>query len=595
MQESELNMKKTTARLCSVLAVTAVLSSSVFTVSPFARTIKGTTKSYTEETTTEETTETTTEETTETTTLQSVSISARGSSKKKTTTTTETTTEETTEATTEFDKSIYEGDVEITTNEATTYSDNPVDENGNPLTGNDLEAYNVVKNTYKDKWKAITEPEIKEEVIYNDADRTVKEKTFTFINNDVFSIKRYTFNQTKEERYSETITLPGSKFEMRYVSNETGDWYMSQNPLNTEKQTLFIDTGEASIVLSIPSVYTNNKFEYNTLECNPDLEEPVTIEVNDDNTVITYTFPQDTNYIGEIWYLMSTEHTLADWNNINHFNVLNNELANERRFSWDGYYFKLPSNYIPYSDTMLYRQPSNYVGASMTKYGDFLAAYDLGYVFTYTCMQNQNSLGYWATGPKSGWLSEDFNIGANFYDTRFNTDFAVNLINAYKRYNNDEFLMSVCKYAEYFIDHAENNHYETKNGGWLVEDYGYDYDHNRTHVSLNHQLAELNVLYSLYQTTREEKYKELADKMLLAVEDTKDQWVLANNNLNYALYYMAGTNAMVDYPYLTYNDLFETQSLYKTIYGKENDVIKYLMDCKMEWMTANNVTGYRTE
>lgn len=590
-------MKKLTARLAMAAAFTVALTTTVFAVNSLARTIKGTTNAYTTTTTTEATTEEVTEEATEATTFQSVSATTRGvKNKNTTTTTTEATTEEETETTTEFDMSIYEGSAEITTIDVPEYSDNPVDENGNPLTGNALDAYNVVKNTYKDKWKAITEPEIKEEVIYNDADRTVKEKTFTFINNDVFNIKRYTFNTTKEERYSETITLPGSTFEMRYVSPETGEWYMSQNPTNVEKQTLYIDTDQAHLILSIPSVYTNNKFEYNTLEYNPELEEPVTISVNPDNTVtITYTFPHDTNYIGEIWYLLSTEHALADWNNINHFNVLNNELANGRRFSWDGYYFTIPSNYIPYTETTLYRHPSNYVGASMTKYGDFLAAYDLGYVFTYTCMQNQNDKGYWATGPKSGWLSEDFNIGAGFYDTRFNTDFGVNLLNAYKRYNNDEFLMALCLYAEYFIDHAENNHYDTKNGGWLVEDYGYDYDHYRTHVSLNHQLAELNLLYSLYQTTREEKYKELADKMLLAVEDTRDQWVLANNNLNYALYYMAGTNAMVDYPYLTYNDLFETQSLYKTIYGKENDVIKYLMDCKMEWMLANNVTGYRTE
>lgn len=591
-------MKKLTARLTLAAVLTVVLSTTVFTANSFARTIKGTTQSYMTTTTTEATTEATTEKPIEATTFQSVSASTRGvKNKNKTaTTTTETTTEKPTETTTVFDKTKYEANIEITTINTNVYSENPVDKNGNPLTGNALEAYNVVKNTFKDKWKAITEPEIKEDVICNDTDKVIKEKTFDFINKDKFSIKRYNFNTTKEERYSETINIPGSSFEMRYVSPDTKDWFMSQNPLNTEKQTLFIDTDKASIIISIPSVYTNNKFENNTQECNPDLEEAVSITINDDDTVsITYTFPHDVNYVGEIWYLLSTEHKLADWNNINHFNVLKQELADGRRFSWDGYYFQIPYNYIPYSDTMLYRQPSNYAGASMTKYGDFLAAYDLGYVFTYTCMQNQNDLGYWATGPKSGWLSEDFNIGANFYDTRFNTDFAVNLINAYKRYNNDDFLMAVCKYAEYFIDHATNNHYETKNGGWLVEDYGYDYDHNRTHISLNHQLAELNVLYTLYQTTREEKYKELADKMLLAVEDTKDQWVLGNNNLNYALYYMAGTNAMVDYPYLTYNDLFETQSIYKTIYGKPNDVIQYLMDCKMEWMIANEVTGYRTE
>lgn len=590
-------MKKLTAWLAITATLTASLASTVFTVNSFARTIKGTTQPYTTTTTTT-TTEATTEKPTETTTYRSYVSSSTRSVKKKTTatTTTEVTTEKPTETTTAFDKSKYEADIEITTINTNVYTDNPVDKNGNPLTGNALEAYNVVKNTFKDKWKAITEPEIKEEVIFNDAERTVKEKTFNFINKDVFTIKRYNFNTTKEERYSETLTIPGSTFEMRYVSSETNDWYMSQNPLNTEKQTLFIDTDKAALIISIPSVYTNNKFENNTREYNPDLEEPVSITINDDDTLsVTYTFPFDQDYVGEIWYLLSTENKLADWNNINHFNVLKQELADGRRFSWDGYYFQIPYNYIPYSETMLYRQPSNYAGASMTKYGDFLAAYDLGYVFTYTCMENQNELGYWATGPKSGWLSEDFNIGANFYDTRFNTDFAVNLINAYKRYNNDDFLMAVCRYAEYFIDHATDNHYETKNGGWLVEDYGYDYEHYRTHVSLNHQLAELNVLYTLYQTTREEKYKELADKMLLAVEDSKDQWVLANNNLNYALYYMAGTNTMVDYPYLTYNDLFETQSLYKSIYGKENDVIKYLMDCKMEWMLSNEVTGYRTE
>lgn len=590
-------MKEFNRKIALTAALTVFLSATNFSVITPARTIKGTTQNYTTTTTTTETTtEKVSEKATETTTFQSVSTSTRGVKKKITKeTTTVTTTEKPTETTTAFDKSKYEANVEITTISQNAYSENPVDKNGNPLTGNALEAYNVVKNTFKDKWKAITSPEIKEEVIENDAQKTVKQKTFSFINNDKFTIKRYNFNTTTKERYSETLTIPGETFEMRYISPETNEWYMSMNPLNTEKQTLYIDTDKAHLIISLPAVYTNNKFENNTQECNPDLEEPITITKNDDNTVsLTYTFPQNTDYIGEIWYLLS-ENKLADWNNANHFGVLKQELSKDRRFSWDGYYFKVPSNYVPYSETMLYRQPSNYSGASMTKYGDFLAAYDLGYVFTYTCMQNQNDSGYWATGPKSGWLSEDFNIGANFYDTRFNTDFAANLINAYKRYNNDDFLMAVCKYGEYFIDHATNNHYETKNGGWLVEDYGYDYEHNRTHVSLNHQLAELNVLYTLYQTTREEKYKTLADKMLLAVEDTKDQWVLANNNLNYALYYMAGTNAMVDYPYLTYNDLFETQSIYTKIYGKKNDVVQYLMDCKMEWMTANNVTGYRTE
>ena len=78
-----------------------------------------------------------------------------------------------------------------------------------------------------------------------------------------------------------------------------------------------------------------------------------------------------------------------------------------------------------------------------------------------------------ANRSKSGWLATDFNIAAGFYDTRFNTDFGCNLIDAYKRYNNTQFLMAACKYAEFFLEHAEKNSYVTTNGGLLVEDYGY--------------------------------------------------------------------------------------------------------------------------
>ena len=153
--------------------------------------------------------------------------------------------------------------------------------------------------------------------------------------------------------------------------------------------------------------------------------------------------------------------------------------------------------------------------------------------------------------------------------------------------------MAACKYAEFFLEHAEKNSYVTTNGGLLVEDYGYKFEHTKTHVSLNHQLAEMNYLYKLYNITKEERYKEMADRMLKGVEDTKDQWVLANNNLNYALYYLANTNTMVDYPYLTYNDLKEAQELYMQSHNKaKNETLQYLMDCKMEWMLANGVTGY---
>ena len=108
----------------------------------------------------------------------------------------------------------------------------------------------------------------------------------------------------------------------------------------------------------------------------------------------------------------------------------------------------------------------------------------------------------------------------------------------------------------------------------------------------NVQLAEMNLLYKMYDVTKHEPYLELADKMLLAIEDTRDQWVLPNNNLNYALHYTGTYNTMVDYPFLTYNDLYTTRHLLRTYFNRNSDTVQYLMDCKLDWMKKNNVTGY---
>jgi len=470
------------------------------------------------------------------------------------------------------------------------------DANGVPYTGKVLDAYNIAAKTFKDKWTKITAPVITEKDEYSDETYSIKSKTFDF-DGSSYTIKRYNFNKTVENegkitRLYQGIHIPGNNIEIRYYDIENNKWFMSSNIQNTTKQTLFIDTDQMHVILSVPGVYSK-KFENSTLEYRPEYEDKVNIEKVDDGYSLNFSFPIDENVIGEYWILQSAE-PLANWNDSTHFDTMKQDLALNRRFSWDGYYFPTPSSYTPYSETMLYRQPSDYAGSSFARYGAFPAAFGLGYVFVYTCMQNQNDKGYWPTGPKSGWLATDFSIGANFYDTRFNTDFAESLLYAYKRYNNDEFLFAATKYCEYFIEHALTKSYKTKNDGLLVQDYGYDFNHKDTHVSLNHQLAELNYLYTIYKVTNEEKYKNMADRMLKGIEDTQDQWVLEDNNLNYALYYTADTNQMVDYPYLTYNDLLNTKVLYKEIYGKENATIEYLLKCKKQWMDANSIVGYNT-
>ena len=455
------------------------------------------------------------------------------------------------------------------------------------------ETNNVNENTdvYKIKpYEEVTKTE-NENFVLN-------QKNIYFENGDFYWFRRYAFKKTTPNaRNYSAITIPGNTIEVRYVDPVTKQWVLTGdlNKLKNVKNTLFINTEKVSAILSVPAVY-KNLFTNNTLEISKNDEHPFSITHSNGVYTITFSFPQDSTKIGEIWCLQS-KNILVDWKKTENYNYLKvHDLAIERRWSWDGYYFKTPSNYVPAGENVLYRHSANYTGASFAKYGSCLASLDLGFIMTKTCLANQNAEGFWATGPMSQWLKADFEIGANFYDTRFSTDFAINLINAYERYKYEPFLEGAKKYAEYFINHANKNHYEVSDG-WLVEDYAPNSSqeaHKRTHVSLNHQVNEINFLYLMYNVTKDTKYYNLADKMLKGIEHTKYQWVLNDGNLNYALYYNGTNNVMVDYPYLTYNDLFELKEILKN-YGLQNVTINYLMDCKKGYMDRKGITEYRKD
>lgn len=466
----------------------------------------------------------------------------------------------------------------------------PKDKDGNPLTGQDLQIYNIVKNapvyTPTDFTPITTETET------DNFNTFIKTTKTVFENNDTYYMNRISFKENSDQRYNVSIPIQGSTITVRYVDPEKKEWVNTSNMANLKHTTLFIDTDTHSYIVSVPGVY-QNIFTNNILTIVRDKEEMVKIEKKDGYFDLQMSFPQDTSLIGEYWY-MESKTRLVDWSTIKSFNeLLPHDLSETRRWSYDGYYFQTPSNYNPGGENVLYRHPSNYTGASFVKYAINNLSKNLGYVMTETCMKNQNQLGYWETGPQSEWLYTDFKISAGFYDTRFNTDFATSLLYAYQNYNNKEFLASAVKYAEFFLQFAKTDSYTTHNGGILVADYGYHKaTHEKTHVSLNHQLAEMNFLYEIYNITGEKRYLEVADKMLLGIEDTRNQWVLPGGNLKYALYYTKNTNKMEDYPYLTYNDLYQTKALLSKLFNKTNDTIEFLMASKKMWMDNNNITGY---
>lgn len=463
-----------------------------------------------------------------------------------------------------------------------------LDINTDGLTGKDLKIQNIINNS--NVYDIYNKLPIFDETIVDASNFVSKNMKAIFENGDLYRISRINFKQNNKNRFEITIPIRGENIFIRYVDPKTKQMVGTSNLKNIKNNTLFIETNTNSYIISVPAVYKND-FSNSTLTIAREKEATPIITKKEKGYELKISFPQNKDFIGEYWTFES-DRKIINWNKDIFDLLIRHDLGIDRRWSYDGYYFQTPSSYLPSGKDILYKHPANYTGAYFIKnpINDFFK--EMGYVMTKVCIKNQNDVGYWPTGPKSTWLEKDFKIKNNFYDTRFNTDFAVSLLHGYQLYNDKEFLKAALLYAEFFADFAKNNSYKIEQGGILVQDYGGLDDNEPTHVSLNHHLAELNFLYELYYVTNEKSYLDLADEMLLGVENTKFRWILPDGNLNYALYYTKDTNQMVDYPYLTYNDLYQTKHILEKLFQKESEAINHLMESKKYYMDKNNITGY---
>ena len=161
----------------------------------------------------------------------------------------------------------------------------------------------------------------------------------------------------------------------------------------------------------------------------------------------------------------------------------------------------------------------------------------------------------------------------------------------YQYAGGDVLLETIESHLAFFMDFAQQEHFTSASGGWFIPDYT-PAPLQKPHCSLNHQLAECIELYRLADLLQRPELEELADLMLLAVSDTKDQWIKENGDLHYCIF-PDGSFGMQDYPYLTYNDLYELQTLLTKRRGQPDETLQFLMDQKKIWMDANGVTDYK--
>ncbi|MGG1663768.1 hypothetical protein [Brevibacillus sp. NRS-1366] len=351
----------------------------------------------------------------------------------------------------------------------------------------------------------------------------------------------------------------------------------------------FIEAPDMHMWLGMPTVYTDKG--RGTIDEKRELSLPVEVRNTASGFVLQIKLPIRAGHTSEAWALQSRE-PLVSWGDPILEKVwLALDVTQNAKWLYDGYYYTSPSTYEPYTPSSYWRVPENYVLRSFLYTGGSRAARDMGYVMLKTSLRQQEPGGYWKSLPRSQWLYEDYGIPEGFYDTRFNTGAADLMLRGCMQYQEEAFCESAKKYAVFFQSHAASNHYviEGVQTGWLVEDYASPIKKEvRTHVSLNHQLAEINYLYSSYLHFGNPTDKDLADLMLRAVVNLGSKWILGNGDLHYA-YFPNGTFGRPDYPYLTYNDLVETQRLYHLLYGMEEATIAKLITSKLAWMKHNNV------
>ena len=274
--------------------------------------------------------------------------------------------------------------------------------------------------------------------------------------------------------------------------------------------------------------------------------------------------------------------TLTHWQNY--------RFTDDNRWCYNGYYYTAPPEYYPNGENYFHSLPGAYITCKMARNADDGACRMLSIAMLDVMRQQQNEFGFIPSTAGSTWLKNDYGIEPGYYDTRFNTDLWLAVVNAAENYGVTEWLPQAQKYADFLVDYAENHHSSVTTGdALLVQDYWHPNGEGLpTHTSLNHHSNEAIFLYRLSKAVDDESYALVADRMVKGIEQTVSRWIRPDGNLHYSLS-PTGVGGGADYPYLTYNDLVDLQTQYTARFHHQNAAIQTLAQTKRNWMQKNHV------
>lgn len=289
----------------------------------------------------------------------------------------------------------------------------------------------------------------------------------------------------------------------------------------------------------------------------------------------------------EQWGMVGRE-GLFNWDNEGQKELMTRaNLDRIRKWTPGGVQYIPDPSYVPYDEWGFWVVPAQHVGNKFLLYGETRFAENFSIMSLEGALHTQNEQGFWNTEPKSSWLEKDYGITEGFYDTRFSTDAALFLLEGYRKFGDPAYLEAAKNYAAFFLDYAKQNHDSTKNNGYLVYDYRQgtpDKKKTKTHVSLNHLVAEMNFLYELYLETQQEDYMQMADRLKMAVLDTIPHWVKPDDGDLWYAYMPDGSFGMKDYMHLTLKDLRYSQEIFQRLGQGLDEDFQFLIDTKETYL-----------
>lgn len=427
------------------------------------------------------------------------------------------------------------------------------------------------------------------------ADFFRESRQYSLPNGDFFYQQRLSYSMAAQPRQlvAATILLQGGAGTMRRYVPESGQWQINELAEGVyDNHMYFIETEQQSMIVMPTLSYLAR--ENDMLEAVPDHSGTMELRLYQGGWLIVLYAPVLPGGSGEYFYLLS-QGQLLDWEgNDGAASWASYDFSRENRWCYDGYYYEAPYNYIPSGENYFYRLPAAFIAADLA-FNQNRAAADLSLCMLDVMLELQNEDGWFPTIAGSEWLLNDYQIGPGFYDTRFNSDLMKSLLHLAIERETPHFAAAALDYGAWYLRMARGHHFtlydENNNPGWLVFDYFHPDGQLPTHCSLNHQLAQIIVLFYLYDLSGDPQYEQTAWKMINGVNIVGSDWIKNNGSLHYA-YLPDGSCGLDDYLYLTYNDLYELQNMLVQRYGEPDPGLAELLATKLAWMKRNRVTGY---